>query len=379
MDDVDQVGVCLKSCLDIDSYDVQFYGTGYDGDGDEVVSTPYEISPIDGRVELEFLLPTLPLSDVKLNFEAVLPGGIVELHTAEDTPTGQLSPPATRRLRQGAPEASLTFTSFTWNSRQTLVLRAAVGADVRTERQILVTAMLASGDSFYDDRRFRFMVYIRPPMAGPEACVEVGVEGSATVVSSDGVAVELPELALMPGTTACITPLPPSEITCGYNYGLSSRVVPFGFKDINFDAPMLTEVLDPPGRVYWRISKRWSSLEQVKFVTASTKGDFRPVCATPICCFMMPVDGPSISSVRLPHGCLAFAFFRLLHQPSIGILPSTCGHVVAAFSPLSPRQSETWLCFPECRNGMSGIGWLMNAVAFPLPCPVDPQTHVTGN
>eukprot|EP00873_Tetraselmis_striata_P025523 jgi/Tetstr1/445787/TSEL_033434.t1 len=271
VDDVDQVGVCLKSCLDIDSYDVQFYGTGYDGDGDEVVSTPYEISPIDGRVELEFLLPTLPLSDVKLNFEAVLPGGIVELHTAEDTPTGQLSPPATRRLRQGAPEASLTFTSFTWNSRQTLVLRAAVGADVRTERQILVTAMLASGDSFYDDRRFRFMVYIRPPMAGPEACVEVGVEGSATVVSSDGVAVELPELALMPGTTACITPLPPSEITCGYNYGLSSRVVPFGFKDINFDAPMLTEVLDPPGRVYWRISKRWSSLEQVKFVTASTK------------------------------------------------------------------------------------------------------------
>lgn len=273
MADIDQVGVCLKSCLDIDEYDFQFRGSGYNGDGDEVVATPYEVSPTTGRVELEFLLPTLPLSDVSIRFEADLPGGAVALHLAEDAPDAPLAPPTTRRLTNQGDAATLSFSPSAWNRPQALVLRAALGADVLAEGTVTVTGMLASGDQFYDDRRLMFTVYVRPAMAAEEVCTEVGIEGSASIVTADGVAVEMPPLALMPGSTACVSP---ADIKCGYNYGLSSRLVPFGFKDIHFDAPMLTEVLDPPARVFWRISKRWASLEQLKFVTASSTGETPP-------------------------------------------------------------------------------------------------------
>jgi hypothetical protein len=276
--DVDEIGVCLKSCLNVDEYDIQFRGSGYDGDGDEPVTTPYEVSPLDGRVELDFMLPTVPLGDVDITFSVALEGGVADVYLLDDEPAepisltdvndGSLSP----TLRAVDHDAPLVFTPNTWNQRQTLVLRAALGIDVYEERTVLVSAVVASADTFYDDRRLFFTVYVRPSMLAPEVCVEVGIEGSAEMGSEDGVIVQLPTLSLMPGTQACLSPVLPDDILCGENFGMSTRFSPFGFKDVNFDAPMLNEVLEPPARLYWRISERWASLEQIKFVTATDAG-----------------------------------------------------------------------------------------------------------
>ena len=93
-------------------------------------------------------------------------------------------------------------------------------------------------------------------------------------------------LSLPADTEVSILPVADSELACSLE-NPKTRFRPSGYKEMTSNPPQGR--LDTPARVYWKIPERYKSLDQLKFLTLSSKGGMlRPFDFwLRHCCFIM--------------------------------------------------------------------------------------------